>query len=219
MLRYKKEDVLKELPPKIEEMVILNQNMPPRLTKLSREILNEMPVDDLLKGQIQRYLGKEVLHLSTYRKELGVFKAEACAEFIKFLLEETDENILVFAIHKEVIAILDKLLTKYFPLVITGDTRMELRHEIVNQFQNDSTRRLFIGNLQAAGTGFTLTKSNRVVFAEFSWVPAEGEQASDRAHRIGQSNTVFVQYLVCENSVDKAVIETILKKKKVTGQL
>lgn len=219
MLRYRKADVLTSLPPKTEEMVVLSENMNPRLTKLSKEILSTLSPHDLMKGSISVQLGKDQLHLSTYRKELGIHKASACADFIKFLLEETDEAILVFAIHKEVIAYLNQELLKFNPLVITGDTRMEVRHEYVKTFQIDPTRRVFIGNIQAAGTGLTLTKATRVVFAEFSWVPSDNDQASDRAHRIGQQDNVFVQYLVYENSVDKAVIGTVLRKKKVTDQL
>lgn len=219
MIRYRKADVLKDLPPKTEEMVILNETLPPKLTKLSKAILDNLSPEDLMSGRIQADLGKDTLHLSTYRRELGVIKAKAAAEFIKFLLDETDESILVFAIHKEVIAILTKELEKHSPLVIVGETRMELRHEYVKEFQTNPRRRLFIGNIQAAGTGLTLTKATRVVFAEFSWVPADNDQASDRAHRIGQTDNVFVQYLVYENSVDKVVIETVLRKKKITEQL
>jgi SWI/SNF-related matrix-associated actin-dependent regulator 1 of chromatin subfamily A len=219
MIRFRKADVLKELPPKTESMVLLSDDMSPRLTKLSKDILQRLSPEDLMKGQIQVDLGKDVLHLSTYRRELGVLKAKAAAEYIKYLLDETEEAILVFAIHKEVIEILTKELDKFEPLVITGATRMELRHAYVSEFQNDKRRRLFIGNIQAAGTGLTLTKATRVVFAEFSWVPADNDQASDRAHRIGQKDNVFVEYLVYKNSVDKTVIETVLRKKKITERL
>lgn len=219
MIRYKKPDVLKDLPPKTEEMVILGQDLSPKLSKLSGQILSEMDAEDLMHGRISIDLGKDALHLSTYRKELGVLKAEAAAEFVKFILDETEESVLVFAIHKEVISILQGTLREFEPIVITGDTDMKLRHERVKEFQERPDRRVFIGNIQAAGTGLTLTKATRVVFAEFSWVPADNDQAADRAHRIGQSGNVFVQYLVHENSVDKAVIETVLRKKRITEQL
>lgn len=218
MHRVRKKDAL-DLPDKIEEMVILNENLPPRLTKLSKAILNKMSPEDLMKGQIRAQLETETLYLSTYRKELGILKVPQVLEFIEYLLEETDESIIVFAIHKEVIARLIEGLSKYCPLVITGDTRVELRQEHVNQFQKDKRRRLIIGNIQAMGIGFTLTKATRVVFAEFSWTSSDNEQASDRAHRISQKNEVLVHYLVYENSVDKAVIETALRKRKLNDQL
>lgn len=217
MLRYKKEDVLKELPEKIEEVIIVGSDLTPKLLKQSQKLLAEYSPEDLMKNQIKVALGKEELALSTYRKELGLLKAQAAADYIKFLLEETEEAILVFAIHKDVIAILEKELSKYWPLVITGETRMELRHEHVKHFQIDQRRRLFIGNIQAAGVGLTLTKASRVVFVEFSWVPADNDQASDRAHRIGQDSRVLTQYLVHKDSIDRSVIETILRKKRVTS--
>jgi hypothetical protein len=220
MQRVRKADVLKELPPKTEEMVILEESLPPKLTKLSKDILATLSPDDLMRGQVAMKLQtNEEVHLSTYRKELGIIKAKPAAAFIKYILEETDESILVFAIHKEVIKTLDEELSHYSPLVITGETRMELRHAMVNEFQQDRKRRVFIGNIQAAGTGLTLTKASRVVFVEFSWVPADNDQASDRAHRIGQTDNVLVQYLVYESSVDKTVIETVLKKKKITEKI
>lgn len=220
MLRYKKKEVLKDLPPKTEEMVLLDGTLTPRLAKMSHVILEKFSPEDLMKNQIQLYLETDTLHLATYRRELGVIKAKNAARYIEYLLTEyEDESILVFAIHKEVVAILKQELSDHSPLVVTGDTRMELRNAMVQEFQSHPKRRLFIGNIQAAGTGFTLTKATRVVFVEFSWVPADNDQASDRAHRIGQSENVLVQYLVYKNSVDKAVIETVLRKKKVTEKL
>ncbi len=219
MLRVRKATVLKSLPPKTEEMVILNEDLPVKFAKLSSDILKHISVEDLMKGQIQANLGKEVLHLSTYRKELGTLKVKAAAEFIKYILDETEENLLVFAIHKATIAGLTDALSKYSPLVVTGETPMETRHSHVNEFQTERGRRIFIGNIQAAGVGLTLTKATRVVFVEFSWVPSDNDQASDRTHRIGQADNVLVQYLVHQNSVDKAVIETVLKKKKVTAAI
>ena len=221
MLRYRKMDVLKQLPPKLEEMVVLSDNLPPKLKALTHEILKTLPEADIMSGRISAKLQTgENLHLATYRKELGILKIKQAVEWLKYQLEESaEESFLVFAIHKDVVKGLTADLQEFDPLVITGDTRMELRHAMVNEFQTNSKRRLFIGNIQAAGTGFTLTKATRVVFVEFSWTPSDNDQAADRCHRIGQDSNVLVQYLVHQESVDKTVIETVLRKKKVTGQV
>lgn len=222
MLRMRKKDVLKELPPKTEEMVILSDNAPPRLAALDKKILEKHSPEDLIKMTMPSYGTSEnsdEIHISTYRRELGLAKVESVTDYISYYLKETDESLLVFAIHTEVIAELAKALASFDPLVITGDTPMKSRHEIVKTFQTDNSRRLFIGNIQAAGTGLTLTKAARVIMAEYSWVPADNEQAGDRSHRIGQTENVFVQYLVFKNSVDRAVLETILRKKKITEKL
>lgn len=217
MLRMKKDDVLKELPPKTEEMVLIGDDLPPKLTDVDSKILKVFSPEDLMAGQFSKP-GVD-LHISTYRKELGIHKAKEAGLYIQALLEDTDESFLVFAIHKDVISSLQTTLKKFNPIVITGDTDMKVRHEYVKEFQSNLSRRLFIGNIQAAGTGLTLTKASRVIFAEFSWVPADNEQAADRAHRIGQRDNVFVQYLVFKNSIDRQVIETVLRKKKVTDKL
>ena len=58
-----------------------------------------------------------------------------------------------------------------------------------------------------------------VVFAEFSWVPGDNDQASDRAHRIGQRDSVLVQYLLYRNSVDRTVLSAIFAKRRSTAHI
>jgi SWI/SNF-related matrix-associated actin-dependent regulator 1 of chromatin subfamily A len=212
MLRMKKKDVMKELPPKTEEIVVIGDR-PAKLIALEEKILAAHSPADLVAHQVTSD------HIASYRRELGLLKMKSSLDFIRSLLDEGEESLLVFAYHKDVIAALETKLGKYRPLVITGATPNAKRHEIVKTFQEDADRRLFIGNYQAAGVGLTLTKATRVVFVEIPWVPAELEQASDRAHRIGQRDHVFVQLLVFANSLDRAVVETILSKRKVIGHI
>lgn len=212
MLRYKKQDVLPELPPKTEEMVFLGESPPEKVAELEGALLRKHSPEDL----VQARMGSE--HISTYRRVLGSMKVAPTIEYLKELLDSS-ESILVFAYHKEVIEELERGLEEFRPIVITGQTHMQDRHALVQLFQTDETRRVLIGQIQACGVGFTLTKATRVVFVEYSWVPAENEQASDRAHRIGQRDHVFVQYLVYRNSIDRKVLETVLKKRKVINQL
>jgi SWI/SNF-related matrix-associated actin-dependent regulator 1 of chromatin subfamily A len=219
MLRLKK-DIL-NLPPKLEEMLILNGKQTPMLMKMGVEILRRLSTEDLMKAQIAESidLNEKELHLATYRRLLGIEKVEPAVEYIKSILEDTDESILIFAIHKDVIAGLTEGLREFNPLVITGENSATQRQTSVEVFQSDKTRRVFIGNIQACGVGFTLTKASRVIFVEFAWVPGDNSQASDRTHRIGQNKTVLVQYLVFKDSVDKAVIETLLVKTKTIEKI
>lgn len=215
MITMKKEDVLTELPAKTEEIIFIGNGMPKRLEKINKEILSCFSPDDLMKGRIANKLSidKKELHIATYRKELGAVKAEKSLEFIKHSLESSRESILIFAIHKETIAILKEGLEEFKPLVITGETRMIDRSKLVASFQAGESR-VLIGNITAAGIGFTMTKATRVIFVEFSYVPAENLQAMDRAHRIGQHENLLVQYLVFKDSVDATVMQSILKKNK-----
>lgn len=220
LLRTKKADVLTELPPKIEELFVMGGDEPQALTKLTAHAVGALPKDDTpIKEEIVRELqtvGDP--HVASYRRLLGLAKVKEAAEIIKGILEDSEESILVFAIHTEVIAELQKKLARNTPLVVTGSTSMSERHMRVQAFQAGASR-LFIGNIQAAGVGITLTKATRVIFVEASWVPAENDQAADRCHRIGQRDSVLVQYLCFRNSLDRTVLLTNFRKRKITDHI
>lgn len=222
MLRLKK-DVL-DLPPLIEEVFVISGGMTPRLAKLDRGIGKAYgSVEDVIKKIISDTHGlKEVadLHTSTYRRLLGLEKIKPATQYLESLMDETNESILVFAYHKDVIDGLAHSLRKFKPFVISGETSKRLRQAQVNEFQTQGNkRRIVIGNIQSLGIGFTLTRAKRVLFVEFSWVPAENRQAADRAHRIGQKESVLVQYMVYKDSLDKAIVESNLHKLRSIDQL
>ena len=92
--------------------------------------------------------------------------------------------------------------------VIYGKTPMGKRQGIVDHFQ-ESGQPGIIGQLTAAGTGYTMTKAHHCVFAELTWVPHELHQAEDRIHRIGQEDVCWEHYLVVEGSLDDSMIDKL----------
>lgn len=213
MLRQKK-DVL-DLPEKLEGLLTVGENLPPVISKVERKILAEYSPEDLMEGKLSKEHGG-ALHLATYLRLLGEYKFKFVIPYIESLLEETSESILIFAVHKDTIAKLRYALHDWNPLVITGDVPKEKRQGLVEEFQTNKDRRVFIGNIQACGVGFTLTKATRVLFVEFSWVDGENSQAADRAHRIGQKNSVLVQYVVLKDSFDRTRMEVLLNKRRLS---
>lgn len=213
MLRRKKS--LLKLPTKIEGLLTVGENLPPSISKIEKKILQHYTKEDLYADKIkfENDLGED-LHLATYLRLLGPHKIKHAVPFIEALMDETHENLLIFAVHKATISQLQWDLKKYSPLVITGDVPKEKRQDIVEAFQTRQDKRIFIGNIQACGVGFTLTKATRVIFVEFSWVEGDNTQASDRAHRIGQNNSVLVQYVVLKDSIDAARMEVLIRKRK-----
>ena len=190
----------------VENVLVPETEMSKSAKNFEREMLEEYDLEDI---QLEA-LGKMAAH----RKELGVTKVGFAKQFVSDILENTNESVLVFAWHKDVIKQFAEEMKKFEPFVITGETPNVKRQEYVDEFQNNAARRLFVGNIQAMGVGLTLTKASRVVFIEYSWTPADNDQAEDRAHRIGQTQAVFVQYLVVENSIDEWVLESLMSKKK-----
>ena len=100
---------------------------------------------------------------------------------------------------------------------ITGDTKLTDRQAAVDAFQEDPETRVMVGNMQAAGTGWTMTASNHVIFAELDWVPANMTQAEDRCHRIGSEihDCINIIHLVFDNSLDARMAKVLVWKQDV----
>jgi SWI/SNF-related matrix-associated actin-dependent regulator 1 of chromatin subfamily A len=85
----------------------------------------------------------------------------------------------------------------------------------VDAFQNDPERRVIVCGMQSMAEGHTLTASSHVVFAELDWTPGKLAQAEDRLHRIGQHDSVLVQHIVLDGSLDGRMAELIVEKMQV----
>jgi SWI/SNF-related matrix-associated actin-dependent regulator 1 of chromatin subfamily A len=85
----------------------------------------------------------------------------------------------------------------------------------VHEFQTNEKKKIFLGNIKAAGVGLTLTASSRVAFLELPWTPSDLVQAEDRAHRIGQKNSVNIYYLLAEKTIDLLIARLLDKKRKI----
>jgi SNF2 family DNA or RNA helicase len=96
---------------------------------------------------------------------------------------------------------------------LDGSTPANDRKEIVDRFQKDDKIKLFIGQIQAAGIGITLTAANACAFAEFGYSPFDHEQAEDRINRIGQNaDSITAYYLLNEDSVEKDIMDLLTMK-------
>lgn len=145
--------------------------------------------------------------MASIRRELGLAKLSAITPWITDFLEG-GEKLLVFAYHSDVVKALAERLHNWQPAVIFGGTPMLKRQPQVDRFQEDENCRVFIGNIAAAGVGFTLTRAHDVAFAEGDWVPAMIEQCEDRACRIGQTAEKIMSYfLVANGSLDARIAQ------------
>lgn len=156
--------------------------------------------------------------MAKMRHETALAKVPAVVSHLKDAMEGNRDKLIVFAHHKDVIDAMADAMQEVGVVQVTGDTPMAARQDAVDAFQNDPEVRLFIGNIQAAGVGLTLTASPHVVFAELDWVPGNMTQAEDRAHRIGQKNAVLVQHLVLDGSLDARLARTLIEKQAVLDQ-
>lgn len=210
MVRRLKKDVLKQLPDKVRNIIEIE-------IKSGKHIINDefFEAIDYLELINKIPFNKQAL----FRKEVGLSKIQTITNHIENILEsDKTKKIVVFAWHNEVIDTYFTNFKKYNPVKINGECNIIDRDKSVNSFQNDENCRIFIGNILAAGVGLTLTRSNHVVLAELNWDPSTLAQAEDRCHRIGQKNSVLIEYFIAHKTIEGRILQSLLNKISIIEQ-
>lgn len=199
ILRRTKEEVLAELPPKRRLVQEIDSD-----DKIYRELMR--PVMDQLGSLLalhpdarERALLEEQVGRGE-RQATGVAKAPFVAAFVR-ALEDSGEKVLLFAHHHAVMDIYRKELAAYRPVFITGRESTTQKEEAVARFMEGKTN-LCVISLRAA-SGLNLQRASCVVFGELDWSPAVHSQAEDRAHRMGQKDSILCYYLVAPQGSDR----------------
>lgn len=211
-VRRRKDEVLKDLPPKIWSRIALSHEYTVTVPKGENEVLAASV--KALKQAIETGAAPENVpsSLAGLRQEQAIKKLPAIIEFATNLLDQ-DIPLVVFFFHREVIRQFETALQKYNPYVITGDTTPKDRASQVKAFQAGGERNLFILQLQAGGVGITLTRSSTVLLGEISYSPGEVNQAVARCHRIGsEGSAVNIYYFVPNGSIDEDIEEVVIRK-------
>ncbi len=232
MIRRLKADVLKELPPKRRCVIELPANGTAKVVKAEADAWADHEATiDALRVAVELAKASEspedyreaVLRLnkatqvaftdmSKRRHDTAVAKVPYVVEHLRGIIEQ-DRKVICFVHHKDVA---DAIMGEFPEAVkVTGEVSMPDRQAAVDRFQTDPNCLLFVGNIQAAGVGLTLTASSHVVFAELDWVPGNVTQAEDRCHRIGQNDSVLIEHLVLEGSMDARMATALIAKQSV----
>ena len=228
ILRRVKQDVLKDLPNKYEVIVSCEMKEEQRKTydafkKIAADTLNSG--DNKSVFSVLPYLMRLRQTCITPSLFADNFKGESgkLNSLYNIVDEEIDNGnkILIFSQFVEALNIIESHLKnegiQYFK--ITGQTPSKERLEICSTFNVNNKYKVCIISLKAGGTGLNLTGANVVIHLDPWWNYAVEEQASDRAHRIGQVRNVKVIKLICENSIEQRVIELQNMKKEIVKQV
>ena len=240
MVRRLKSEVLTELPAKIRQIISLPAPKGvARLLKTAAKSAeaHETEINELLRQRSfaildsdhetymevsQKLADAERIafdKMSEVRHELAIAKIPQVVEHVDNALE--GGKVVVMAHHYDMVDGLAAALREkgHEVVTLTGRDSQEARQYAVDAFQTDDNVKVFIGNIQAAGVGLTLTASSHVVFAELDWVPGNVTQAEDRCHRMGQTDTVLVQHLVIDGTLDARMVHTLVEKQRVMDNL
>lgn len=153
--------------------------------------------------------------LSKLRHDTAVFKIPTVIAHLQSAI--TEHKVVVFCHHKDVANALRDAFERE-SIKYVGGMSQTAKHSAVHRFQNDADCTLFIGSIQAAGVGLTLTAASHCVFAEEDWVPGIVTQCEDRLHRKGQKDSVFVQHLVLHGSIDAMMAHKIVAKQRIADE-
>lgn len=228
ILRRRKKDVLEELPDKIEKKVFVDMtvNQSRVYRDYMKEIFLKLSSSDN-RIEMLAYLTKLrqiCLDPSIIREDYngGSGKINAALKLIK----DREGKILLFS---QFTSVLDKLKeelenNKVKYLHLDGSVDSKLRMERVKKFNSDESIKVFLISLKAGGTGLNLTSASTVIHFDPWWNPAVEDQATDRAHRIGQKNVVEVIKLIAKDTIEEKIIQLqeskrVLIENVISGEL
>ncbi|XP_967843.2 SWI/SNF-related matrix-associated actin-dependent regulator of chromatin subfamily A-like protein 1 [Tribolium castaneum] len=215
MIRRTKEEVLKSLPNKSQEVVTLDVNLN-QFSVEDKECLNALAA----KYASQKKSAEKHAILLTFFSETAKIKIPSVCSYILQVLK-SGQKFLVFAHHQimlnAVCNVLDKKSVKY--IRIDGSTTSEQRKFFVDKFQLNDDCLVAVLSITAANAGITLTAAQLVLFAELHWNPSILSQAESRAHRIGQQNPVIIKYLLAPGTADDSIWPMLQSKQKILEEV
>lgn len=232
ILRRKKKDVIKELPDKIEKILAVNMEDEQKQVYKAYAIHAMELIAKRVRDEEFNNSKIEILSYITKLRQLcldpavvmneysgGSGKTEALAELLQKCIEE-GHRVLVFSQFTSVLKNISKRLEaeKISFSYLDGSIASEKRMSMVKSF-NEGENSVFLISLKAGGTGLNLTSADVVIHFDPWWNPAVEEQATDRAHRIGQKNVVEVIKLVAKGTIEEKIVKLQEDKKKLISEL
>ena len=228
LLRRLKKDVLKELPPKTEQ--VLTATMDEAQEKLYAACaaqVEEKIHAELAAGTFEKSRLSVLTLLMRLRQiccdpslctdgyKAVSCKRQACLEVVRQACDN-GHRVLLFSQFTSMLSILERDLdrTGISHMTLVGSTPAAERAQLVQRFNTGDTQ-VFLISLKAGGTGLNLTGADVVIHYDPWWNLAAQQQATDRAHRIGQENPVQVVRLVVQNTVEEKILRLQEQKQEI----
>ena len=207
VLRRLKEDVL-DLPEKIITPIYLRLK-----SKKYEELMGEYYEWYNKNPNESKSLTVQFNKLMKVRQAIAEGKVTDTIELIENILEQ-GKKVIVFTNFTDTLQQIHTHFGKK-SVYLDGTCSKAQRQYAVDQFQENEKISVFVGNIQAAGVGITLTAGEAVIFNDLSFVPAHHQQAEDRAYRYGQKNCVSVYYPIFDNTIEGVIYDMLINKKNI----
>ncbi len=228
ILRRTKSQVLPDLPPKTEQVLLCTLN--DRQREIYDQVKRSYQASLLRQVESKGVAGSTIQVLEALLRlrqiachpglvdddwvPAGSSKLEALYEQVAEVLDE-GHKVLVFSQFTQLLAFVRRHLDEQGVEYAYLDGQTRKRGEVVDRFQNDPDCNLFLVSLKAGGLGLNLTAAGYVFLIDPWWNPAVEAQAIDRAHRIGQTQPVFAYRLIARDTVEEKILELQRSKRKI----
>lgn len=234
LLRRMKDQVLKDLPPMIEETVFVklsqqmqgfHHRMMEQAKKLEYDALSKNRPLTLKEQQILQMLKLKARQAcddaALFGKSIIPIGERPKVEYIKKYIEDLcinqDKKLLIFTEWVEMQNILIEDVLKELGVgytALNGTIQTKNRQALIDDFAKDDRKKVFLST-DAGGVGLNLQFMSHILHVDLSWNPAKMDQRNARVHRIGQKNPVSIKYLVAEDSIESKILDTLNSKRKV----
>jgi SWI/SNF-related matrix-associated actin-dependent regulator 1 of chromatin subfamily A len=231
-IRRTKEEVLKDLPPVLHDPMVVDgtplamkeykkaeSDIVKYLIERAKEIAKELgePIGSAaVRAKFKAEANQHLVKLSVLRRLAAKAKMAQVEEWIDAHIGE-GKKVVVAAHHRDIV---DHLAERHGGLKIQGGMKVEEVEAAKHRFQTLSAEEapVMVLSIQAAKTGHTLTAAQNVLFVELPWTPADVDQTYSRCHRIGQTGSVTVTYMLTNDTVDEEIYSLINDKRRVVDQ-
>ncbi len=229
LLRRKKTEVAKELPAKLEQQVLCDLSPPQRVAydALLREVQSGVAAEHGSTGAARMKMLLGLLRLRQVCCDLRLLGGEAQLAgsdsaklaLLDELLEEAIDGghrVLVFSQFVSMLRLIREQLDEQAIRFSYLDGATKDRQAVVDQFQNDSSIPVFLMSLKAGGVGLNLSAADTVIHFDPWWNYAAEAQATDRAHRIGQTRVVTAYKLIARETVEEKIVKLQARKRSAS---
>lgn len=227
ILRRMKKDVLKELPERIDQIIYceMDSKQAHFYEALRQGVAQESASLDFKNNRIQIFslltrLRQAALHPALLDNKFNAYHSAKLDEFSEFV-EKTIANghrMLVFSQFTSLLSLVKPILHNKKIAYSYLDGSTQSREEVIFEFKK-SLHPVFLLSLKVGGVGLNLTEADVVVHLDPWWNPAVENQATDRAHRMGQNKTVFNYKFITKNTIEEKIIELQKHKSKLFSGL
>lgn len=217
MVRFRKTDVLKDLPDKTRMVLPCELKDYEEYQEANQNFLGWLRKNKGNKVARSAERSEALVKIGYLLRLCAKLKIRSVVDWTNRFLEETDEKLVLFAIHKKAIRVY-KRRVDVKSIIVDGSVTGRKRQNAIDQFQKDPDTRLAICNLKAGGVGINLTAASTMAVTEFWWNPGVHLQAEARIDRIGQKRKVRIYYMVSGGTLEERLCKLLQSRQETLSQ-